>query len=134
MTGKALSDLMVYGGVIPLAALSVVFHLSGMHWRHSPREWRLWLAGDIAYLAMCGMDIATGVVSGDTFYFAVGGSCGIWAVYMLWRTWKNRPRRKKRLAAMGAKSKAIIEGMRRKMAERPARPVLIPVPVRGGAW
>jgi len=53
-------------------------------------------------------------------------SAGTVAHGLYW-LWRNR-RRKGRLAAMGAKSRARVAAMARRMRERPARPVLRPVP------
>ena len=56
--------------------------------------------------------------------------------FLLWtdlRDRNNRRRHRKALKALGAKARARIEAMKRKIAERPARPVLRPVPVRAGA-
>jgi membrane protein implicated in regulation of membrane protease activity len=55
----------------------------------------------------------------------------VMTVIMTWLWWKRRKRRG-RLAAVGAKSKARIAAMAARMRERPARPVLRPVP-QGGA-
>ncbi len=54
-------------------------------------------------------------------------------VIIAWGWWHDdRRKRRGRLAAIGAKSKARIAAMTARMRERPARPVLRPVP-QGGA-
>ena len=60
---------------------------------------------------------------------AVGVATAVWGLSMLWRNWRRRPRRAPR--SLGAKSKARIEAMVRKIRgrqQRRARPVLRPVP------
>ena len=48
----------------------------------------------------------------------------MWLIHLLWK----KRQRKGRLAALGNKARAKIAEMKRRMAERPARPVLRPVP------
>lgn len=60
---------------------------------------------------------------------AVSSSWVIAAALIWW--WRRRKDRRKALAALGAKSRALIAAMVTRMRERPARPVLIPSP--GGA-
>jgi hypothetical protein len=52
---------------------------------------------------------------------------GVISALATWWTWRRRKRRG-RLAAIGAKSRARIAAMAARMRERPARPVLRPVP------
>jgi len=50
------------------------------------------------------------------------------ANFWWWLTYRNRRRRRRALAALGAKARARIAAMTARMRERPARPVLRPVP------
>jgi hypothetical protein len=61
-------------------------------------------------------------------------STAFWA-FMLWASVTDRGNRMRRkLRALGGKGLARLAAMKRRMAERKARPVLRPVPVRAGAW
>jgi hypothetical protein len=63
-------------------------------------------------------------------FLLLAAACGAMAVYLAWRWWHgdNGRRRRRSLAAIGARTRARIAAMAARMRERPARPVLRPVP------
>jgi len=82
-----------------------------------------WVIADIcAFVILAG---GVCVENGPVIFFSAA-AIALYS-YCAWMEWKKRRKDRKKLA-LGSKTKAIIAKMRRKIAERPTRPVLRPVP------
>ncbi len=89
-------------------------------------RWRLTLA-DTAANAL----IAAGWALVPDWFLAA--FAGIVTVVCLWTWWRRNKERRRALRELGARSRARIAAMVTRMRERPARPVLRPVPA-GAPW
>jgi len=89
-----------------------------------------WAAG--LFTACNALYTAWFMLDGDAGYAVFSAACMVITAALFRYYWKRRKRRG-RLAAAGAKSRARIAAMVTRMRERPARPVLRPVPA-GAPW
>lgn len=80
-----------------------------------------------ADVAMLTLSAAGNALRGDWVWASVSAAVLVWTAH----TWWNRRKRRRAPRTLGAKSRARIAAMTARMRERPARPVLRPVP--GGA-
>ena len=117
-----------------LILTAVAWAFFGLGWALVIRQWR--------HAPADGFWSCVSFTTGDAFYMAAEIAARNWIVAAFFAVmtvgsalicllyWRRRKRRG-RLAAIGAKSKARIAAMTARMRERPARPALRPVP--GGA-
>jgi hypothetical protein len=109
-----------------LAVFAPGWALATQGWRGKIE--RFW--SDAALVAGDVLFIVANTVARDWIFVAVFAVLGVISAWLCRFHWRRRKRRG-RLAAIGAKSRARIAAMTARMRERPPRPALRPVP--GGA-